>query len=276
VVIRGGNVRNVHIGNCDIESNMAPDAPPTANVLIDCTGGVAGEVAITGCTIQHANNAPGGANIRVLGRGTEGPSARPEAQNTNEGHITISGNVLSDVRVNVHLQGARGVTLTGNTFWMGFDHDLLVEDSSNVVVGPNNFDRNPRYEYTRVSARGGLAFRRSRDCTILGLHVNGVRHHAAAVEIDQCIRFNVTGASILDCDGTGLKLTGSSFTKISNCLVRDDRPAANPAPSLVVAGGQSNTITDNVLDRAGEIAGASGVSRNNDIVARAVPTGARK
>ncbi|MGH7959651.1 MAG: hypothetical protein ACREH8_21935 [Opitutaceae bacterium] len=37
-------------------------------------------------------------------------------------------------------------TFTGNTFWMGFAHDLLVEDSSNVVVGPNNLDRNPRYE----------------------------------------------------------------------------------------------------------------------------------
>ncbi|MHC4996365.1 MAG: glycosyl hydrolase family 28-related protein, partial [Planctomycetota bacterium] len=35
VVSRAGDVRNIQIGTCDIEGNMGPDAPPTANVLID-------------------------------------------------------------------------------------------------------------------------------------------------------------------------------------------------------------------------------------------------
>ena len=31
-------VMYIHITGCDLESNMRPDAPPTANVLIDCRG----------------------------------------------------------------------------------------------------------------------------------------------------------------------------------------------------------------------------------------------
>lgn len=262
VVVRGGDVRNIHIGNCDIESNMSPNTPATANVLIDSANGSVGEVAITGCTIQHNNPSPDSANIRILGHGILNATTKTA---TNEGHVTITGNVLSDVQVNVHLKGVRDVTLTGNTFWMGFAYDLLVEDSSNVVVGPNAFDRNPRYEYTRVSARGGLAFRGSRDCTLTGLHVNGVKHHEAAVLIEDCTRFNATNSTVLDSDGVGLRVKNTTLSRISGWLIRDDR-AANAAPSLHVSGGGKNVIADNTLDRAADIAASAGLSRNNDVV----------
>ncbi|MES2697323.1 MAG: right-handed parallel beta-helix repeat-containing protein [Verrucomicrobiota bacterium] len=264
VVVRGGDVRNIHIGNCDIESNMSPDTPATANILIDSAGGSVGEVAITGCTIQHNNPSPDSANIRILGAGVTGTTNKTP---TNEGNVTITGNVLSDVQVNVHLKGVRDVTLTGNTFWMGFAHDLLVEDSSNVVVGPNAFDRNPRYEYTRTSARGGVAFYRSRDCTLTGLHLNGVHHHEAALLLEDCTRFSATNGSILDCDGVGLRVKNTTLSRISGWLIRDDR-AANTAPSLQVTGGGKNQIVDNTLDRPSQIDRTSGLSRNNDIVTK--------
>ncbi|MDZ4686929.1 MAG: hypothetical protein SH850_17785, partial [Planctomycetaceae bacterium] len=148
IVCRGGDVRNIHIGSCDIESNHAPDAPPTANVLIDCSGDKAGigEIAITGCTLQHNHNSPGSANIRILGASS--PTVR-------EGNVTISGNILSDVHQNVHLQDCRGVTITGNAFESGFDVDLLTENCVGVVVGLNSFDRNPRYVNGEQNARRG-------------------------------------------------------------------------------------------------------------------------
>jgi polygalacturonase len=267
IVTRGGDVRNVHIGTCDIESNMSANSPPTANVLIDCTGGDTGEVAITGCTLQHTANAPGSANIRVIGAGVMGGTGKDAAKPTNEGHITITGNVLSDVAINVHLQGVRGVTLTGNTFWMGFEHDLLVENSSNVVVGPNNLDRNPRYEYTRTSARGGVAFRHSRDCTITGLHVNGVRHQSAVV-IEQCTRLNLANASILDSDAEGLRVTDSSLVRVTDCVIRDDREAANASPALLVTGGRDNYVARNSFDRLAQIEAGAAVNRDNDVVPR--------
>ncbi len=271
VVVRGGDVRNLQIGNCDIESNMTAGSPPTANVLVDSTGGSVGEVAITGCTIQHTASGPDSANIRILGGGVQAAGTNSPAGRTNEGHVTITGNVLSDVQVNVHLQQVRGVTLTGNTFWRGFAHDLLVEDSSNVIVGPNNFDRNPRYEYTRTTARGGLAFRRSRDCTLTGLHVNGVRHHEAAVLLEDCTRFNLMGATVLDCDGVGLRLNNTTLSRVTHCLIRDDRTPRNPAPALVVAGGSGNGIFQNTLDRPFDIDTGAGKSRDNEIV----PAGTR-
>jgi hypothetical protein len=262
VVVRGGDVRNLHIGNCDIEGNMAEDAAPTANVLIDCAGGAVGEIAITGCTIQHTSGAPGCANIRMLGAGVSGTRLQGPTQ---EGNLTITGNVISDTQINIHLKDARGVTVTGNTFWKGAAHDLLVEDSSNVVVGPNNFDRNPRYGST---ARGGVTFRRSRDCTLTGLHVNGVRQHEAAVLLEECSRINATNGTVLDCDGVGLRLRNTSLTRVGGWLIRDDR-ATNPAPSLLVEGGHGNSIVGNVLDRPAQIARESGTSRDNEIISRA-------
>lgn len=246
IVGRGGDVRNIHIANCDIESNMTKGAPPTANILLDSAGGSIAEVAITGCTIQHNSPGPDSANIRILGQGV----AMAEW-----GHITITGNVLSDVQVNVHLKHARGVTLTGNTFWMGYQHDLLVEDSSNIVIGPNAFDRNPRYNYgTSSNVNGGLVFRSSRDCTLTGMHVNGVWRKPAAVLIEKCDRFHLANATILDSDGVGLLLRDTTNTRVSGCVIRDDRAERKATRSLQVIGGKGNWVLQNLLANGQEVA----------------------
>jgi hypothetical protein len=252
IVTRAGNVRNLQISGCDIESNMSRETPATANVLIDCSGSPSGtaEVAITGCTLQHNSPSPDSANIRVIGRGDPSPTRRA----VDWGHVTISGNVMSDVQVNVHLQHARGVTLTGNTFWMGYQHDLLVEESSNIVVGPNNFDRNPGYAYgTSAEANGGIEFHSSRDCTLSGLHVNGIWRKSAAVLLQRCDRFNVTGLSILDSDGVGLLLDQCTRSQVSACLIRDDREERKSTGSIETVGGEQNVVSGN--------AGGEGASR---------------
>jgi hypothetical protein len=267
IVSRGGNVRNVHIANCDIESNMTKDAPPTANILLDSAGGSIGEVAITGCTIQHNSAGPDSANIRILGQGHDASlEKRIGSAKTQEGHVTITGNVLSDVMVNVHLKDARGVTLTGNTFWMGYEHDLLVEDSSNIVVGPNAFDRNPRYNYgTSTNVNGGLVFRGSRDCTLTGLHVNGVWRKPAAVLIEKCDRFHLANATILDSDGVGLLLRDTTGSRVSGCVIRDDRAERQATRSLQVIGGKGNWILQNLLINGMEVApGAAKFEGNHD------------
>ena len=251
IVARAGNVRNIHITGCDIESNMSRETPPTANVLIDCTGspyGI-GEVAITGCTIQHNSPSPDSANIRMIGRSR--PS--PKQEIVREGNVAITGNVLSDVQVNVHLKDCRGVTLTGNTFWMGYRHNLLIEDCSNIVVGVNNFDRNPRYDYgDSLEARNGLVVRNSEDCTLSGLHVTQVWREPAGLLIEDCRRMNVTNCTILDCDNAGLVLRNVSNSRVSDCLIRDDRANAQSA-SLVVTGGGGNMVVANLLGVAPRI-----------------------
>jgi hypothetical protein len=240
VVSHGGGVRNLQIGTCDIEGNMSTNAPPTANVLLDCTGGSIAEVAIVGCTLQHTGTTPGSANIVFLGKGSD--------NKTQWGHLTIADNILSDVQRNVHIRHARGVVISGNTFGSAYEHDLLVEDSSNVVVGPNSFDRNPRY-FTGEAAKanGGIVFTGSRDCTLSGLHVNGVLRKPAAVLLEKCSRFNVGNCTILDSDGYGLLLRDVTGSMVTGCLIRDSRADRKPTPSLRVESGEDNLITNNLL-----------------------------
>ncbi|MCR9117363.1 MAG: right-handed parallel beta-helix repeat-containing protein [bacterium] len=242
VVTRAGAVRNLHITGCDLESNMSPDLPPTANVLIDCRGSSAGtaEVAITGCTIQHNREAAGSANVRIIGNS----DPTEKLARIREGHITITGNIFSDVRCNVHLKECRGVTMTGNTFWMGFDHNLLAESCSNLVIGPNAFDRNPRYAYgVATTSKNSLVFRDCEDSTLTGLHISGVHDSPAGLVIDSCRRMNISNCTILDCDNVGLMLKNLSHSRVSGCLIRDDREGAVSLP-MSVEGSVGNKIDE--------------------------------
>ena len=245
IVTRGGGVRNVQIGTCDIEGCMAEDGPPTANVLIDSTGGSTAEVAITGCTIQHAN-VPGSANVRVVGTGR--PARGADAPKW--GHVTIGNNVFSDVAVNVDLKDCRGVTITGNTFWMGYEYNLRAVGCEQLVVGPNAFERNPAYDYgTSTTTRNALVFDDCRDSTLTGLHVHGAKNADAAVVLADCERVNVTGCTLLDCEGVAMLMRNPKNCRVSDCLIRHDGPTGKESATLVVEGGAGNLFADNLLGR---------------------------
>ena len=247
VVAMGGEVRNLHIGTSDIEANHDENGPPSANVLLDSTGGSIAEVAIIGCTLQHNHKAPGSANIRILGAGADPSLLRREGRaTTREGHITITGNVFSDVEVNIELRESRGITLTGNTFWEGFAHDLLVEDSQNILITGNNFDRNPRYlvNGNGLAERNGVVLRRLADSAFTGNIVVGVHGKEAAVDVEDSTRLRITDNSILDSDGHALRLTRLKQSLVTGNLLRDDRPAGRKsvAPPLMVREGSDNRI----------------------------------
>ncbi len=258
IVSHGGNVRNVHIGTCDIEGNHAIDGPPAANIFLDSTGGSIGEVAITGCTIQHTHKAPGSANIRIFGGGTdEALKARIGEEHTTEGNVTITGNVFSDVQVNVEIHDSRGITITGNTFWEGFDHDLIVADSTHIVVTGNNFDRSPRYAVngTKNEENNGILFTNCTDSAFNSNVIAGVWRQQAAVEFRQGSRLHIAHNSILDSDGSALRIEGVSQSLISDNILRDDRPAdqRSTAPSLHIVGGNDNLIGSNLLSNGKKI-----------------------
>ena len=262
VVTRGGEVRNIQISGCDLESNMIPDGPPTANVLLDNTDGSTDEVAIVGCTLQHNSKSAGSANIRVIGKGI---TSAKDPSETQEGHIAITGNAMSDVMVNIHLDHARGVTITGNTFWEGFEHDLLVEDSQCVVVGPNDFDRNPRYVVNGNWAKdlNGLTFRHCADCKLNGFLVKGVWKKDAAVRLEKCDRCTVTDLSILDCDGIGLMLKDCTRCKVSDCVARDDREQKKAIKSFKLEGGKDNWVKGNIFPNGIEATKGAGIGEGN-------------
>ncbi len=253
-MVRASSVRNLQIGSCDIEANMAADGPPAANVLLDCTaeGSSVREGAIVGCTLQHSGPAPDSANIRFLGRSAKEPQ--------KVGFFSIADNQISDTCVNIHLVHARGVSITGNTFFLGHQHNLLVEDCSQIVVGPNLFDRNPDYP---PGSRDGLVLSDCSDCTLSGFQVFNTLAEQGALILRRCRRVNMTGCTILDCDACGVLLEDVQSVRVSGCLVRDDRPAEARPVALRLTGGRENMIVDNLLFGQTEIVPDSGMVRGN-------------
>jgi hypothetical protein len=261
IVQRGGDVRNLQIGNCDIEGNMGRQSPATANVLIDATKGTIGEIAITGCTIQHTHNAPDSANIRIIGKSLPRAYANGELRG---GNITITGNILSDVQVNIHLQKVRGVTIIGNTVWKGYSHDLLIEGSSSVVVCSNVFDRNPRYHYgDGAGARRGLVFRDCDDVILSALQIDNVRQKKAGIVLKRCQGFNVTGCVVRDCDNCGIVMDEVRDTIVTGCIVSDKRRQAEETTAMEITNGKGNFITSNMLTGRLKIAAGSADLLNN-------------
>lgn len=244
IVVRGGEVRNIHITGCDIEGNMSPDAPPTANVLFDCAEGSVAEAAITGCTIQHDSKSPDSANVRILGRGRMLRRGEPLAFQC--GHVTIADNVLSDVRINLDLQGVRGATVSGNTLWQGYDANLRIIDCQQLVLSGNLLERNPLYGYT-TEASNSIVIQKCQDVTLQGLHVQGVLDAEAGVHLEDCSRIHMHGCTILDCDRAGLKLRNVRRSAIHDNVVRDDRmDAGERKPAIVLEGDNAETqVADN-------------------------------
>lgn len=257
VVNHAGDVRNIHISGCDIEANMgtAADSPASANIFLDCTGGSVAEVAIVGCTIQHGAKCPDGANIRIWGEGTvlrAGKELKFQC-----GHVTIADNVMSDVQTNIELKQARGVTITGNTFWQGYKHNLYAENCTQLVIGNNAMERNPLYGYTS-EANNTVIFKNCTDTTLSGLHLHHTMGGEAGLLLEGCRRFNITGCTVLDCEITGIMLRNVTDSRLSDCLVRDDRDPQKPTGALIEKESKGNMIVDNRL------VGAVVIDRDNN------------
>jgi len=226
IVTRGGNIRNIHITGCDIESNMGKDKAPTANVLIDCADSEVGtaEVAITGCTIQHNRNAPNAANIRIIGNNKLVTGSKKERW----GNVTITGNVLSDV--------------TGNTIWQGYDYGLLMEGCSNVVVGSNLFDANANYP-SGILPSNRLLVTNCEDCTFTGMQVYGSKDSPGMVVRDSR-RINIGNCSLLSCEKVGLFLENVSDCKVSGCMITGVTPNDSSFLPVQSVGGYGNKIAE--------------------------------
>ncbi|WP_299469321.1 right-handed parallel beta-helix repeat-containing protein [uncultured Gimesia sp.] len=249
IVVRESEIRNIQIGNCDIEGNMGEDTPPTANVLFDISKGSLREGAIFGCTIQHTNDAPDAANVRFIGNGPEDPR--------KVGNFAIADNSMSDVAVNIHLKHARGITITGNTLWQAYEHNLLVEDSSYIVLGANLLDRNPDY---RAETKNANVFKDCSDCTLNSLNIKSTQEAAAGLILENCERMNITNCSVRECEHGGILLKNVKQSRISDCLITE----APENFAIRVTGGQQNQVTDNLV--SGSIEMEAGTAATNNLM----------
>ncbi len=246
IVVRGGNVRNLHIGNCDIEGNMAKDKPATANVFIDAADGSIGEVAITGCTIQHTHDAPESANIRIL-CGSDWLTKERNVERHHDGNITINGNVLSDVQFNIDIKEARGVAISGNTLWKGYENNIRIVSSSRITLSGNVQDKNPRYGYgDGDTTKNGVLIQDSELIQITGELIDGVRGHPAGLVLRNCKAINVTGCTIHGCEGSGVLIDDCENIRVSDSIILN--PAVKEYSAVRLSKARKVKISDNITD----------------------------
>ncbi|MDF1741789.1 MAG: right-handed parallel beta-helix repeat-containing protein [Verrucomicrobiales bacterium] len=218
IVVRDGNVRNLQITGCDIEANMPGDDSPTetANILLDVAGSDGdrsrsiAEVAITGCTIQHSSNyggaefdqlAPGGANIRILGK---------EIWPIDS--VTITGNVMSDTSLGVDIHTATDITLTGNNFFAPNPDFLHITDSKRVIVNGNTF--NPR----QFERPGGIRLSNCDDCILSNNTFRALKADAGAILIKDSRGISLND-NILSESRSGVRVQNSHRVMIKDWIV---------------------------------------------------------
>jgi len=110
----------------------------------------------------------------------------------------------------------------------------------------------------------GLTFRHCADCKLSGILVKGVWQKPAAVSLENCDRMTLTDLSILDSDGIGLLMKDCTRCRVSDCLIRDDRPLAGKrANSFQLEGGRENWITSNLFANGIEVTKGAAVLEGN-------------
>lgn len=234
---------------------MEEGGPETANVLVDAREGSVREGAISGCTIQHTSSAPESANVRFVGR--EPP--------IKAGRFSIADNAMSDAVYNIHLVDSRGVTITGNTFWMGTDYQILAEGTSHVILSANLFEENPDYG-GREPGSNGIEFRDCDYCTLSDNHIQQDIDRPAYLSIVNSHSVNISNSFVTGFSNTGIRLENSVECRVTDSTIRASEDAVGNPRTVVVKGGAGNMIVNNIFRGSVETSGDAAVVRDNQDV----------
>ncbi len=240
IKIQASEIRNFHFTGNDIEYNYDLKAEASADILIDVTEGSVREGTIASNTIQ-AKPSPGGANIRFLGN----------ADTNKVGVISITGNMISSQKVNVHLVRARGVVLSGNTMFVGHEQAMLFEGCRNISVGTHIIDHNPDY---LGDITGGIVLKKCAGVTLHGVHMEdilaGSDTEGGAIEIIDSDGVNISACQIYEPSTRGIYVTNSHNVAISDTTIADRRADPLMLNAIMVNGRSKGVLVrGNILMR---------------------------
>lgn len=227
IKILASEIRNFQFTGNDIEYNYDLKADTSADILIDATEGSVREGTIASNTIQ-AKPSPGGANIRFIGN--------PDTPN-KVGVITITGNMISSQKVNVHLVRARGVVLSGNNVFVGHEQAMLFEECRNISVGTHVIDHNPDY---LGDVTGGITLRKCTSVTLNGIQMEDIRAgsdtEGGAIEVVDSESVNINSCRIFEPSYRGVYVSSSHNVTISDSTIADRRDEPTLVNSITVTG----------------------------------------
>jgi len=262
--IERSEIRNLQITGNDIEYNNyrvfegAAPGDPTAEIFFDCrepAEGVASpsirEFTISSNTIQ-ATHSPGGCNIRIIGPDPTGVLPI--------GMGAITGNVIGNQAINVHLTACRGLALTGNHVYGGYRHNFRLEGCEDLTLSANVFGHN--YWVPTREIDNNVSLEDCSDCVLQGLQFRGApsggtswtenweggsaRVHEAAFEFLRCRRLLITGCQVKDPNPVGMQFTDCSGVHLASCQIEDSRAVPKLRAALVWKGsGTGNRLGTN-------------------------------
>ena len=117
----------------------------------------------------------------------------------------------------------------------------MAENCSQLVIGPNLFDRNP--DQKEETSQNRVELNECSDCTLTGLHMHAVRSKEAALKLERCSWCNITSCLITDSGETSVELLKCENCRVSGCLFRSTEPTS-PTKHVQVTGGNNNVIND--------------------------------
>ncbi len=256
IKVVGSEIRNLHITGNDIEYNYDLKARESADVWVDLSEGSVREGSIVSNTIQ-AKISPGGANIRFRG----------PADVNKIGLWTITGNHISNQAVNVHLKNCRGIVLSGNSIVLGGKHNILIEGSRHIVVGPHSLDHNPDY---KGATTDGIRLSSCDGCIVTGVVLEGSaagsKKEGGAIEVVDSRETAILGSSVLEPGYRGIWVANSRNTLVADCTVMDRTGAGKMLSAIEVAGNSpGSVIRGNVVGKgsAGSIVAKYAVLEGN-------------
>lgn len=233
IKVEGGQIRNFQITGNDIEYNYALDGKQSADIWIDNSmeGSSVREGSITGNTIQ-AIISDSGCNILFEGQ--------KEAPN-KIGLWSITGNHISNQAFNIHLKYVRGISISGNTFIRGSERHILIENSRNITLGTNIFDRNLDYFDGKADHKGGVRIENSENIIFDNLILEGI-HQQGAIEVVKGNEVSISNCQIKNPKQHGIYLEDSKQVIINGCLISGDKDSFQNSTAGIYLNALSNGI----------------------------------
>lgn len=245
IKVSRSEIRDFQITGNDIEYNCDPEGTVSADIWVDCSRhGSIREGTISGNTIQ-AIPSPGGANIRFSG---------PSGNNEQIGLWSITGNHISNQTVNIRLDHTRGISITGNTFIRGYDRNMAINDSHNLIISDNVIDHNKDYFPGKMICLNGISIIESQGIILGNNIIDGAEYgnleSGVAITISDSREITLTNCHIINPKFRGIQIERSTNVRVNGCLVKEDENKLRMLWGVELKGTcQGSLIKDNTIGK---------------------------